>query len=163
MAEKRIAAQITSADWAQAFAAHLAHTYGLDATTALAISDEIEMLIDKANLRLKEGIIDVPARVRAQALHRAAFRRIAEADSFSEAATPASGVTSYRITSDSWAAALVEQISITHAIDSVAALRLVAQVAAVLDIYGISERPVLVISPWLDKEVRLIPFSPGNH
>lgn len=156
MPDRRIAHRTTASDWAHAFAAYIAQTYALEATVALAIADAIEPLVANAVQGVRPGMIDVPERVAAQVTAGVALQRMAEADALADAVRAAQNSGSpWRITADSWATAFVEQLAVTHEIPGLVPMRLAAEIAEVLDRFGISDRPVVALTPWIHREVNV--------
>lgn len=149
--------EATIGDWVSDLGALLAETYGLDALDSTALIDSLLESLGSVRLVLRPDALSAPGRVQSQVERGATLSRIAVAPMLGEAlrSVAAAGQTPTLISEETWARMFVDKLRMTYRIPPLEALQMVGTVAAVLRSYRIGERPALIVTRSVGKDLGL--------
>ena len=138
---------VTIEDWAADFAAVLAETYCLSVAEAQALADELAEPLRAARLVARPGGTP-PHRVLEQARTNASCERMASAEQVGQGMVQGRlrGTSDYRLSAVAWAGFFCGSLALSFDLTPGQLVGLIDRPACVFERFGVSERPVQLLT-----------------
>lgn len=151
----------TIRDWAVDLAAVLAEVYCLPVNVSQALADDIASVLETADLRPRPGDPAPLLSVLEQSTFNTSYDRMARAEQVGQgiAAGGLTGPSRHYLRSEVWAGFACACLALCYDITPTTLLHLVAGLSEVFDAFGISHRPIQVLTATLLKDLPVDPRS----